>query len=196
MSGTDREKRRDVLLNGRQCAESIGIAYRNFLQWKVPTVGKDGRQNLYALQDVLKVYRERVAREITPGIRDEVRAEFAAGENDEENLNPAILKLQLDNERRRLTAAQADHQEEKNRMMRHEIAPFEFITHALGSLSNTLAAYLDGLPTLLVRQAGIEPAQAEKVREAGASVANDIASIADKEWVSARYDDYLAEMDK
>lgn len=186
------EKRRDVMLNGRQCAESIGISYNAFKQWRVPNT-KSGRETLYSLQDVLKVYRQRVERELRPTIRAEVETELS--EIDPELLNPVTLKIELDYERKRLTAAQADAQEEKNRMMRHEIAPFGFITFALASVSNALAGALDSLPTTLVRQAGIAPRDAEKVRAATASVGNQIASLANEQWVTERYDEYLAEVD-
>lgn len=180
------------MLNARQCADSIGISYNAFAKWKVPCT-KDGRENLYSLQDVLAVYRQRVESELRPKIRAEVEADMAGMEPGE--INPALLKLELDLERKRLTAAQADAQEEKNRMMRHEIAEFGFITFALSKLGNALAAQLDSIPTLLIRQAGIAPKDAECVRTASASVANQIAELSDAQWVADRYDDYLAEMD-
>jgi phage terminase Nu1 subunit (DNA packaging protein) len=111
-------------------------------------------------------------------------------------LDAGRVQLELTEERRRLTAAQADAQEEKNRMMRHEIAPFGFITYSLASLSNSLAALVDSIPSLLVRQAGIDPKHAETVRKASASVGNAIADLADEEWVARRYDEYLAEVDQ
>jgi phage terminase Nu1 subunit (DNA packaging protein) len=186
-------KRRDVMLNARQCAESIGISYNAFAKWKVPCV-KEGRENLYSLQDVLTVYRDRVERELRPEIERQVRAEESETQLGE--LNPFLVKLQLDEERRRLTAAQADAQEEKNRMLRHEIAEFTFISFALAKLGNSLAAWLDSIPTLLIRQAGLSPRDAERVRASGAQLGNQIAELCDEQWVADTYDEYLAESDK
>lgn len=195
MASGSKAKREDFMLNGRQCAQSIGITINAFKKWNVPHE-KVGGENLYLLKDVLEVYRARVEREVRPRIEREVLAEQASAESDDpENLNPVVLEIQLLNERRRLTAAQAEAQEQKNRMMRHEIAPFGFITFALASMGNSLAASLDAIPTILIRQAGIKPKDAEKVRESTATVANQVASLGDKDWVATRYDEYLAEMD-
>lgn len=185
------EHRRESLLNLRECAESIGISANAFRNWRVPHT-KVGKENLYALEDVLKVYRERVIREVTPEIEKRVLAEQTdAGA---EGLNPATVKLELENERRRLTRAQAEAQEEKNKMVRHETAPFDFVSFSLASLANAIAAHIDSIPTVLIRQSGISPAQADKVRGAAASVGNQIAEIADEDWVRRTYDDYLRQM--
>jgi len=190
MPSDSKEARADFMLNGRQCAESIGISVNSFHKWRVPCT-KDGRENLYSLKDVLDVYRQRVERESRPAIAEEVRAELAG--LDPAEMNPATLQVELTYERKRLTAAQAEAQEEKNRMMRHEIAPFGFVTFVLASIGNSLASSLDSVPTMLVRQAGIAPKDADKARAATASVANQIAELGDPDWVARRYDDYLAE---
>lgn len=193
MPSGSKAKREDFMLNGRQCAQSIGITINAFKKWNVPHE-KVGGENLYLLKDVLEVYRRRVEREVRPKIVSEVQAEMAGA--NPEDLNPTLLEVQLLNERRRLTAAQAETQEEKNRMMKHEIAPFAFITYALASIGNAIAGTLDTLPTVLVRQCGVTPRDSEKVREATASVGNQIADLSNKDWVAARYDEYLAEVDK
>jgi len=187
MTKRNNEHRREALLNLRECAESIGISITAFRNWRVPHT-KVGKENLYTLKDVLKVYRERVIREVTPEIEKRLLAERSDVDPD---MDPARIKLELDNERRRLTRAQAEAQEEKNKMVRHETAPFEFVSYSLASLANAIAAYIDSIPTVLIRQSGITPAQADKVRGAAATVGNQIAELADEEWVKRTYDDYL-----
>lgn len=187
------EKRRDVMLNGRQCAESIGISVNAFRQWRVPCV-RAGRENLYSLQNVLMVYRRRVEKELRPILAKEIHADTAAVNGCE--MNPAILATQLTAERVRLTSAQADQQEMKNRMLQHEIADFRFITHVIAMIGNALAAVIDAVPQKLIREVGLPPKHAETVRGSMAGVANQIASLIDEDWVKARYDDYLSTVDQ
>ena len=189
------EKRRDVMLNGRQCAESIGISVNAFRQWRVPCV-RAGRENLYSLQNVLMVYRRRVEKELRLILAKEIHADTAAVAVNASEMNPAILATQLTAERVRLTAAQADQQEIKNRMLQHEIADFRFITHVISAIGNALAASIDAVPQKLIRETGLSPKHAETVRGSMAGVANQIASLIDEDWVQARYDDYLSTVDQ
>jgi phage terminase Nu1 subunit (DNA packaging protein) len=186
--------RRDVLLNARQCSEAIGISYNAFSKWGVPVHSEEGRQKLFLLKDVLEVYRRRIERELRPAIERELRAE-AAGAMDGE-LDPFLIKAQLDKQRTRLTDAQAEHQEMKNQMMRHEIAPFSFFTFVLGRAANGIASVMDGLPSELVRRLSLKPQQVDKVRAVTAAASEAIAALGDEEWVAARYDEYLAETDQ
>lgn len=192
MSGKDKV-RRDALLNGRQCAEAIGIAVQSFGKWGVEPYAKDGRENLYRLKDVLEVYRRRVERELRPKIEREVEARMADLPPD---ADPIRIKLQLDVERKRLTAAQADAQEEKNKMLRHEIAPFTFFTFTLGKVANSIAGVMDSMPTELMRRLKLTPQQVEKVKVVTSAAADDIAALGDEEWVAARYDEFLEEADQ
>lgn len=187
--------RRDVLLNTRQCAEAIGISYNAFLKWGVPVHGEDGRQKLYLLADVLAVYRARIERELRSTVEKELQAKAASADGDGE-LDPFMVKLQLDKQRTRLTEAQAEHQEMKNQMMRHEIAPFGFFTFVLARAANGIASVMDGLPSELVRRLGLKPQEVDKVRAATAAASDAIAALGDEEWVASRYDEYLAETDQ
>lgn len=189
--------RRDVLLNARQCSEAIGISYNAFSKWGVPVHSEEGRQKLFLLADVLEVYRGRIERELRPTVEKELRAQAAADAGgDDGELDPFLVKLQLDKQRTRLTEAQAEHQEMKNQMMRHEIAPFGFFTFVLARAANSVASVMDGLPSELVRRLGLKPQQVEKVRSATAAASDAIAALGDEEWVAARYDEYLAETDQ
>lgn len=193
--GSDKPKvRRDVLLNARQCSEAIGISFNAFSKWGVPIHQQEGKQNLYLLRDVLEVYRRRIERDLRPTIEKELRAAAASG--GDEDLDPFLIKLQVDKQRARLTEAQAEHQEMKNQMMRHEIAPFGFFTFVLARAANSIASVMDGMPSELVRKLALKPQQVDKVRGVTAAASDAIASLGDEEWVAARYDEFLAETDQ
>jgi len=188
--------RRDVLLNARQCSEAIGISYNAFSKWGVPVHSEDGRQKLFLLKDVLEIYRRRIERELRPGIEKDLRAEAAGAAGEDGDLDPFLVKVQLDKQRTRLTDAQAESQEMKNQMMRHEIAPFGFFTFVLARAANGIASVMDGLPSELVRKLALKPQQVDKVRAVTAGASEAIAALGDDDWVAARYDEYLAETDQ
>lgn len=194
MAGDKPKVKRDVLLNARQCSEAIGISFNAFSRWGVPIHAQEGKQHLYLLKDVLDVYRRRIERELRPVIEKELRAAAAGG--DDQDLDPFLIKLQVDKQRARLTEAQAENQEMKNQMMRHEIAPFPFFTFVLGRVANHIAGVMDGLPSELVRKLSLKPQQLDKVRAITAGASDTIAALGDEEWVAARYDEFLAETDQ
>jgi len=171
-----------------QAAAFLGVTVNRFRNMGVPAAGKVGRRAYYDPGALRKIA-------IANARYRKADLQESAGREKPQDIDGNRVQLELLNERRRLTAAQADAQEEKNRMMRHEIAPFDFVTFALASVGNALAAHLDSIPSLLIRQAGIEPRDAEKVRASAAGVANQIAALADSRWVSDRYDEYLKQSD-
>lgn len=186
--------REDALLNGRQCAESIGISQTAFQNWKIPHAGTSGRQKLYALKDVLAVHRERVRRELEREIRREVEADL--GGRTDVPVNPAEVKLRLDQERVRLTQAQADGQELKNEIARHEVAPFDFITYVLGRTANEIAGVMDGLPVELMRKLNLTPKEVEKVKGVTALAADAIANLGDETYLGEALDEFIAQTDQ
>jgi phage terminase Nu1 subunit (DNA packaging protein) len=187
--------REDALLNGRQCAESIGISKTTFINWKVPPSGTRGSEKLYALKDVLDVYRDKCRREMERELREEIKAELAES-GDDMGGDPLKVKLELDKKRVRLTEAQAIHQEMKNEMMRHEVAPFAFITFVLGKTSNAIAGVMDAMPVELMRKLSLKPQEVEKVRAVASMAADSIASLGDEQWLEERFDEFLVETDQ
>lgn len=186
-----REVREDALLNGRQCAESIGISARAFYDWHVPHWGTKGRQKLYALKDVLVVYRERIRREMERGLRQSIHAELSEVADPDGLPNDAgKVKLLLDKERARLTREQANAQELKNEIVRHEAAPFSFITFALGKTANEIAGVMDSLPIELMRKLSLQPKDAEKVAGITAQAAEAIANIGGEDWLIVALNDF------
>ena len=183
---------KDALLNGRQCAESIGISYNAFSKWKVPHAESGrGRERLYRLSDVLKVYRERCRRELELELRPQIEAELAGRDADEDD--PLQVKLELDKERVRLTREQADGQELKNEIARHEVAPFAFITYALGKTANEIAGVMDGLPVELMRKLNLPPHEVEKVKGVTALAADSIVSLGSEEYLEEALDEFIAQ---
>lgn len=185
----------DALLNGRQCSESIGISYNAFSKWKVPHAESGrGRERLYRLSDVLKVYRERCRRELEKEMRPQIEAELAGREQEADD--PFLVKLELDKERVRLTREQADAQELKNEIARHDVAPFAFITFLLGKTSNELAGVMDALPVELMRKLSLTPQEVEKVKGVTALAADSIFSLADEQFIGDSLDEFVAETDQ
>lgn len=189
--------REDALLNGRQCAESIGISQTAFLNWKIPVVGTKGRQNLYSLKAVLAVYRERCRRELEKELRQQITAELArsGGSSDLPDDYDAV-RLELDKERTRLTRAQADGQELKNEIARHEVAPFDYLVYVLGKTANEIAGVMDALPVELMRKLTLKPQEVEKVKGITALAADAIVNLGNQEFLEAALDEFIAQADQ
>jgi phage terminase Nu1 subunit (DNA packaging protein) len=186
------EVRQDALLNGRQCAESIGISQQAFLQWKVPGK-KQGREKFYSVADVLAVYRERCRKDLEKEIRQDIRTEADPGATTDD---PAKVKLDLDRERVRLTKEQADAQELKNEIVRHEVAPFSFITFVLGRTAGEIAGVMDGLPVELMRKLTLTPKDIEKVKVITALASESIANLGSEDYLNEALDDFIAQTDQ
>lgn len=157
-------------LTTAEAVAALGINRRTFADWKLEPAGKAGRHPYFSVQAIIEADRAR-RRDAQPVDEDQRR--------------------RLAEARIRLTEARAVAQERQNEMQRHEVAPFEFITFVLASVANAVAAHLDGIPQQLVRQAGISVRDAEKVRESAAGVANQIANLADTDWVARQFDEYM-----
>jgi len=190
--------KRDVLLNGRQCAESIGISYNAFSKWGIPnTTGENGREKLYSLKDVLAYDRARHAKKHEAEV-DRLKDRIAELEGGADSDTRSYEKVKYDQEvaRGRLLEEQAEGQRMKNEMMRHEIAPFAFITFALGKTANAIAGVMDAMPVELMRKLNLKPHDVEKVKAVTAAASDNIASLGDEDWVEARFDEFLAETDQ
>lgn len=157
-------------LTQTEAVAALGINRRTFKDWRLEPAGKVGRSPYYSVQAIIEADRAR--RSNAQPVDDEQRKRLAEA-------------------RIRLTEARAAAQERQNEMQRHEVAPFEFITFVLASVANAMAAHLDGIPSQLIRQAGISVRDAERVRESAAGVANQIATLADADWVAQRFDEFM-----
>lgn len=117
-------------LNKSEMAKSLGISPQAFDKWGVEPVAKIGREAFFRVQDVVQNRIEHAARKQQP--------EGADGEA----VDPlADHKLTL--ERIRLTAAQADAQEKKNRVAEKELVPVAFATFALARIAAQIGSKLE-----------------------------------------------------
>lgn len=179
-------------LNQTRMADSCEISARNFAHWKVEPVATEGRQKLYTVRAVLDnrlaaqaaTYQTKIDR-LQERIRELETAE------DGRTLPEVMHAQQV--ERTRLLEAQADAQELKNQMARHEIAPFDFFTFVLAGIANHIAGVMDSIPSQMLRKLALKPQQLDKVRGITAAASEAIVTLGSEEWVTARYDEYLKE---
>ncbi len=157
-------------ISTRQAVAALGVSRTAFDKWRLDPAGKIGKTHYFTVAQIIEADRAR--RRDTRPVDDDQRKRLAEA-------------------RIRLTEAKAAKQERDNEIARHEMAPFSFVAFALASLANSLSAHLDSIPALLIRQAGINPREADRVRESAASVGNQIANLCDEQWVSSQFDNWL-----
>lgn len=163
----------------KDCAAAASISVRNFKEWNLVPAGKIGRANYYLLSDVIGV-RERHSYE--KGQRD--------GRNESsESPDEGSAK---DN-RNRLVAAQADAQEMKNEITRHESAPFAFMTFVMAKAGNVIAGVMDSMPVECMRQLNLTVPEVEKVKAIVSVSADSIASLGNDEWMETALDEFIEE---
>lgn len=117
-------------LNKSEMAKSLGISPQAFDKWGVEPVAKIGREAFFRVQDVVQNRIEHAARKQQP--------EGA----DAEAVDP-LAEYKLTLERTRLTAAQADAQEKKNRVAEKELVPVAFATFALARIAAQIGSKLE-----------------------------------------------------
>lgn len=166
-------------VTAKDAAKGVGINGRNFLKWDLVAVGKIGRTNYYLLSDVIGV-REKQAYE--KGQRDarSEDAESPAEGSEKDNRN-------------RLVAAQADAQEMKNEVARHETAPFAFMTFVMSKAANVIAGVMDGMPVECMRQLNLTVPEVEKVKAIVSVSADSIANLGNDEWMEMTLDEFIEE---
>ena len=117
-------------LNKSEMAASLGISVQAFDKWGVEPESKIGRESFYSAKSVLANRLQHDKQKQQPGGIDL------------EGLDP-LAEYKLTIERLRLTAAQADAQEEKNRVTERINAPVAFMTFALAKISAQVASTLE-----------------------------------------------------
>lgn len=160
----------------------------------MPVRGTKGRQNLYALQDVLKIYRARVRRELERELRREIQADLAKTASPDQLPDDAnIVKLEVEKRRVRLLEAQAEAQEMKNEMARHEVAPFEWHAWVFSKTASVLVGMIDSLPVEMMRKLNLKPKEVEKVKAITATALDSVSQLSDREWLEESLDDFIEE---
>ena len=125
----------------QELLSSLGVSLQAFNRWGVKPVANIGRRTYYTVKDVVN---NRVTHEVTKIERRH--------EKKQKRLEPETDGTTLDEERIRLTRAQAEEKELKNAQIRGELAPISSIAEATGKFSSQAAAILETIPMKLKRQ--------------------------------------------
>lgn len=174
--------RQPFWLNKTRMAESLGISVQAFDKWGVDAVAKVGRESFY---DVRSVLDNRLKHQ---GVKQQPTGP------DGEHLDP-LIEYHLLQERLRLTGAQADAQERKNKVQDKELVPVGFMVFALGRLSAMLGSTLDTIPKSLKRKhPDIATRHLEALEREIAVTRNEAAGLS--EAIPEILDDYIATLDE
>ncbi len=151
-------------LNKSEMAASLGISVQAFDKWGVDPVERIGREAFYDCRTVLDNRLARAEEKHQP-----------AGDEDTDTAK------RLEQERLRLTAAQAEGQELKNDITKRKSVPTEFATFVLSRLAAEIGSLLDTLPlTLKRRHPDLEVRHIESVQRELAKARNRAATLDDR----------------
>lgn len=127
-------------LNKTDMAKSLGISTQAFDKWGVEPVAKIGRSVYF---DCASVVENRLAHHTE-------KHQPKPTDGDEE-IDP-FIEYKLAVERKRLTAAQAEGQEQKNAIAARQSVPAEFAIFALSRMGAEIATILDTLGSTMKRK--------------------------------------------
>lgn len=151
-------------LNKSEMAASLGISVQAFDKWGVEPVERIGREAFYDCRSVVSNRLSRAEEKHQPD--DDFDADTAK---------------RLEQERLRLTAAQAEGQELKNDITKRKSVPTEFATFVLSRLAAEIGSLLDTLPlTLKRRHPDLEVRHIESVQRELAKARNRAATLDDR----------------
>lgn len=174
MTKTAQTKQRGWL-NKSEMAASLGISVQAFDKWGVEPAARIGREAFY---DCRAVIDNRLS-----------RADAKRQPDEDEGLDQQ-LDAKLQQERLRLTAAQAEGQELKNEVTKRKSVPVEFAMFVLSRIAAEIASGLDTLPlTLKRRHPDLEVRHIESVQRELAKVRNRAATLDDR--LPEMLDEYL-----
>lgn len=124
----------DALLNKKTMAESCGISVQAFDKWGVKPRKKDGRQQLFAVADV---------------IENRVENELKKNNN---RVNHGGEVIDVEYEKAKLTQQQRITQEIKNEILEAKAIPVEAARDVLAKILSQVGATLDALPPNIKRR--------------------------------------------
>lgn len=166
-------------VTAKDCAAGAGISVRSLHRWDIKPVGKIGGSNYYLISDMVAVREaEAFERGKKEGIVDALESPDSGTEK---------------SDRHRLVAAQADAQEMKNEIARHDLAPFTFMTFVMARSANVIAGVIDSLPLECMRQLNLAIPEVEKVKAIVSVAADEIANLGNDEWMEIALDDFIEE---
>lgn len=154
-------------LNKSRMAASLGISVQAFDKWGVTPVDKIGREAFFDVRSVL-----------------DNRLKKQGGKNQPvddhgEPIDP-LIEYKIQQERLRLTRAQADAQELRNRVKERQLVPVDFCLFALVRLCSMLGSALDTVHVKVKRkQPDIEVRFLEAIQHEVAVTRNEAADLAE-----------------
>lgn len=168
-------------LNKSEMAKSLGISPQAFEKWGVEPIERAGREAFYRVQDVVHNRVEHALRKQQPDDLDDEGSE-------------AALEKKLLQERLRLTTAQADAVEQKNRVNEKVLVPVPFATFALSKIAAQIGSKLETVgKTVSRRHPEIDPLLLETMEREIAMARNVAAQFGD--YLPEYLDEYLATLD-
>ncbi|OLF82665.1 hypothetical protein AWH63_06580 [Marinobacter sp. C18] len=175
MAESKRAKKEPHWLNKSQMAKSLGISTTAFDKWGVQPVASIGREKYFDVRSVLD---------------NRLNHQIAIQQPEDLDYEPGTM----DFERLRLTRAQADGQEIKNRIAEGKTAPIEIITLVLSKIAGEASGELDSLPLNIKRRhPELENQVIESIKRHCVKAQNAIARTS--ESLDNALDDYLTELD-
>lgn len=154
-------------LNKSEMAASLGISAQAFDKWGVQPISRIGREAFYDCKTVLNFRLARV----------ETKHQLDGAEYGDEG----DTAKRLEQERLRLTAAQAEGQELKNEVTKRKSVPTDFAVFVLSRLAAEIGSILDTLPlTLKRRHPDLEVRHIESVQRELAKARNRSATLDDR----------------
>jgi phage terminase Nu1 subunit (DNA packaging protein) len=154
-------------LNKSRMAASLDISVQAFDKWGVKPVAKIGRETFYDAKSVLD---NRLKHQ---GSKDQ------PVDDNGEPIDP-LIEYKLQQERLRLTKAQADGQELRNRVKERQLVPTDFCTFAITRLCSMLGSALDTIHVKVKRkQPDIEVRFLEAIEREVSVTRNEAAALAD-----------------
>lgn len=168
-------------LNKSEMAKSLGISPQAFEKWGVEPISRAGRESFYRAQDVVQNRVEHALSKQQPG------------DPDDEGSNANIEKRLLQ-ERLRLTTAQADSVEQKNRVNDKILVPVDFATFALSKIAAQIGSKLETVgKTVSRRHPEIDPPLLETMEREIALARNIAAQFGDR--IPEYLDEYVATLE-
>lgn len=168
-------------LNKSEMAKSLGISPQAFEKWGIEPIERAGRETFYRVQDVVQNRVEHALRKQQPDDLDDESSE-------------AALEKKLLQERLRLTTAQADSVEQKNRVNEKVLVPVPFATFALSKIAAQIGSKLETVgKTVSRRHPEIDPLLLETMEREIAMARNVAAQFGD--YLPEYLDEYLATLD-
>lgn len=165
-------------INKKGLADVFGVDVRTITAWQsqgLPTLsgGGKGVEVRFDSAAAIRWFAERDASIENEKLRKEVEDLRAASESD---LQPGTI----DYERYRLTRAQADSQELKNKATERRLVDVGFCTFALSKIAMEISSIIDGVPLSVQRKyPDVQPSLIDFLKDALAKASNRSAALGD-----------------